>query len=271
MWRIRKDGGLAIVDQLRQEVKDREPAQPKKSKTYSILGIASGTTVQVSDPTTLNEDNSVPSTPHITVRLLLVTLLTVAVSLVLALIFPAPLEEAANPEITPNPAKAPWYFLGLQELVGYSALMGGVIIPGIVILGLALIPYMDREQRGIGFWFTDGPGRRWGFVGFVYGAAATCLCVASAILLPVRSLFSGIESQLFFDLVNPATLLVLLCAVLYFGVAKITSSTRYAAIATFCAFIIAFVLLTYTGTALRGPNWDFYWPWQPWPEHPGQM
>jgi quinol-cytochrome oxidoreductase complex cytochrome b subunit len=271
MWRIRKDGGLAIVDQLRQEVKNREPAQPKKSKTYSILGIASGTTVQVSDPTTLNEDNSVPSTPHITVRLLLVTLLTVAVSLVLALIFPAPLEEAANPEITPNPAKAPWYFLGLQELVGYSALMGGVIIPGIVILGLALIPYMDREQRGIGFWFTDGPGRRWGFVGFVYGAAATCLCVASAILLPVRSLFSGIESQLFFDLVNPATLLVLLCAVLYFGVAKITSSTRYAAIATFCAFIIAFVLLTYTGTALRGPNWDFYWPWQPWPEHPGQM
>ena len=77
--------------------------------------------------------------------------------------------------------------------------------------------------------------------------------------------------QLFFDLVNPATLLVVLCAVLYFGVAKISSSTRHAAIATFCAFIIAFVLLTYIGTALRGPNWDFYWPWQAWPSHPGQM
>ena len=51
-------------------------------------------------------------------------------------------------------------------------------------------------------------------------------------------------------------------------VLKVTSSTRNAAIATFCAFIIAFVLLTYTGHGLRGPNWDFYWPWQAWPVHP---
>ncbi len=69
MWRIRKDGGLAIVEQVREEALTRPPAVPKKTKTYSILGIASGTTVQVSDPTTLNEDNSVPSTPFLTVRL----------------------------------------------------------------------------------------------------------------------------------------------------------------------------------------------------------
>ncbi|NIM02104.1 MAG: DUF4405 domain-containing protein [Acidobacteria bacterium] len=271
MWRIRKDGGMAVVDQLRIEAKDTKPAPPRKSKTYSVLGIAAGTTVQVSDPTTLNMDNSVPATPHITVRLLWVTLLTIAATLLLALVWPAPLEEPANPEVTPNPAKAPWYFLGLQELVGYSALMGGVIIPGIVILGLALIPFMDREQKRIGFWFTDPAGKRWGLVGFAFGAAATTFCVASSILFPVRSLFSGIESQFFFDLVNPATLLLLLCALLYFGVARYTKSTRSAAIATFCAFIVAFILLTYIGTALRGPNWEFYWPWQAWPGHPGQL
>jgi len=271
MWRIRKDGGLAIVEQLRLEARDREPRQPRKSKTYSILGIASGTTVQVHDPTTLDEDNSLPSTPHLTLRLLLVSLATLGLSILLALIFSAPLEEAANPKVTPNPAKAPWYFLGLQEMVGYSALMGGVVIPGLVILGLALIPFLDREQRGIGFWFTDGPGRRWGILGFVYGAVTTGLCVASAILFPVRGLFSGIESQLFFDLVNPATLLLLLFAGLYFVVLKVSSSTRYAAIATFCAFIISFVLLTYIGTALRGPNWEFFWPWLPWPGHPGHI
>ena len=189
----------------------------------------------------------------------------------LALFIPAPLEGPANPEVTPNPAKAPWYFLGLQELVGYSALMGGVIIPGIVVMGLALIPFMDREQRSIGTWFTDRPGRRWAYFGFLYGALVTCLCVASSILFPVRSVFSGFESQLFFDLVNPATLLVALCAVLYFVVARVTKSTRHAAIATFCAFIIAFILLTYIGTALRGPNWEFYWPWQAWSEHPGRI
>jgi len=115
MWRIRKDGGLAIVEQDRKEALAREPAAPRKSKTYSVLGIASGTTVQVNDPTTLNEDNSVPSTPFLTVRLLLVILLTVAVSIGLSLVVQAPLEAAANPEVTPNPAKAPWYFLGLQE------------------------------------------------------------------------------------------------------------------------------------------------------------
>ena len=271
MWRVRKDGGLAVVEQLREQAKERKPAPPRKSKTYSILGIASGTTVQVDDPTTLNEDNSVPATPHLTVRLLLVSLATVAVSLILALIVHAPLEEAANPLVTPNPAKAPWYFLGLQELVGYSALMGGVIIPGIVVLGLALIPFLDREQRRIGFWFTDGPGKRWGLIGFLYGAAVSCACVAVAILFPTRELFPGIESQFFFDLVNPSTLLLALFAALYFVVLRASHSTRYAAIATFCAFIIAFILLTYIGTALRGPNWDFYWPWQAWPEHPGAM
>jgi quinol-cytochrome oxidoreductase complex cytochrome b subunit len=192
----------------------------------------------------------------------------VALSLILALLIAAPLEEAANPEVTPNPAKAPWYFLGLQEMVGYSALMGGVIVPGIVILGLALIPFLDREQHGIGRWFTDSSGLRWGLIGFVYGALVTCLVLAVAVLFPLRTVLSGIESQLFFDFVNPATLQLVMFAVLYFAILKKTGSTRYAAIGTFCAFIVAFILMTYTGTALRGPNWDFFWPWQPWPEHP---
>jgi len=268
MWRIRKDGGLAIVEQDRREALDRAPQTPKKSKTYSVLGIASGTTVQVNDPTTLNEDNSVPSTPFLTMRILLVTLLTIAFSIALSLVVHAPLEAAANPEVTPNPAKAPWYFLGLQEMVGYSALMGGVIVPTLVILGLMLIPFLDREQKGIGFWFTDGAGRKWGIFGFLYGLVSTCGCLALAILVPMRNIFSNIESQFFFDLANPATFLLLLFAGMYFVVLKKTSSTRYAAIATFCAFIIAFILLTYTGTALRGPNWDFFWPWQAWPVPP---
>jgi cytochrome b-561 len=268
MWRIRKDGGLAVVEQVREEAQTRPPAVPKRTKTYSVLGIASGSTVQVSDPTTLNEDNSVPSTPFLTVRLLIVSLAVVAGALVLALAFAAPLEAPANPEVTPNPAKAPWYFLGLQELVGYSALVGGVVVPALVLLSLAAIPYIDREQKGIGFWFTDGAGRRWGIVGFVYGFVATVACLTLAILVPGREAFSGIESQLFFDAFNPATLLLLLFAVLYVAIWKKTGSTRYAMIGVFCAFIVAFVLLTYTGTALRGPNWQFYWPWQAWPAHP---
>ncbi|GBE30197.1 MAG TPA: DUF4405 domain-containing protein [Bacteroidetes bacterium] len=268
MWRIRKDGGLAVVDQVRKYAADNPPEIPKKSKTYSILGIAKGTSVAVNDPTTLNDGNSVPSSPFLTTRLLLVVLSTLAVSIILSIVFQAPLEAAANPEVTPNPAKAPWYFLGLQELVGYSALMGGVLIPGIAVLGLASIPFIDREQKGLGLWFTDSRGRNFGLLGFAYGLIATAFCVTLALLLPTRELFSGIESQFFFDFVNPASLLLVLFAALFLVVSKVSKSTRYASIATFCAFIIGFLLLTYIGTALRGPNWDFYWPWQAWPHHP---
>jgi quinol-cytochrome oxidoreductase complex cytochrome b subunit len=271
MWRIRKDGGLAIVEQLREKAKSLKPSLPKKTKTYSILGIARGTSVHVNDPTLLDEENSVPSSPFLSLRILQIVLLTTVVCIVLALIFPAPLEEAANPEVTPNPAKAPWYFLGLQELVSYSALVGGVIIPGLVIFGLALIPFVDREQKHIGIWFSDKSGKKWGVIGLIWGLAATSLCLFLGIQFPVREVFPGIESSLFFDLVNPATLLLLLSAAIYFITLKATKSTRTAAIATFTAFMISFILLTYTGTALRGPNWEFFWPWEPWPIHPIQL
>ncbi len=269
MWRIRKDGGLAIIEQVREEA-DANPAPiPSKTKTYSILGIASGTSVQVKDPTTLNDDNSVPSSPHLTTRVLGVILFTVAITILLSLFWAAPLEEAANPEVTPNPAKAPWYFLGLQELVGYSAFIGGVFLPGIVLVGLAFIPFLDKQKKGLGLWLVDKQGRKWGWIGGIYGLIITTICLAIGVMLPMRSLFPTIESQLFFDLVNPATLLLLLFVAIYFFVLKKTTSTRYAAIATFCAFIISFILLTYAGTALRGPNWDFYFPWEAWPKHPG--
>ncbi len=271
MWRIRKDGGLAVVEQLREEAIETEPELPKKSKTYSILGIAKGTTVSVNDPTLLNSNNSVPSTPFLTVRTLLVTLVTLIIVIGLSLVVPAVLEEAANPEVTPNPAKAPWYFLGLQELVGYSAFIGGVFLPGLVVFGLGLIPFLDREQKRIGYWFTDSAGKKWGMIGGLYGLGSTLVCLAIGVTLPMRELFPGMESQFFFDTVNPATLLLLTFVALYFISLKVTGSTRTAAIATFCAFIISFILLTYAGTALRGPNWGFFMPWEVWPTHPIQF
>ncbi len=267
MWRIRKDGGLAVTEQLREKNRERPPEPPRKTKTWSVLGIASGTSVTVLDPGTLHEKDSVPSTPFLTTRLLAITLATLIVVMLLSLAVPAPLEEAANPEVTPNPAKAPWYFLGLQELVGYSALVGGVLIPGIVLLGLALIPYLDREGGRIGYWLTDSAGKRWGLIGLFWGLLWTAGCLVVGIRFPMREVFPGMESQLFFDLVNPATFLLLSFVALYFLALKLTSSTRTAAIATFCAFIVAFVLLTWTGTMLRGPNWEFFWPWEPWPSH----
>ena len=268
MWRIRKDNGLAIVEQIREESRDKAPAVPVKTKTYTVLGIAEGTTVQVKDPTPINNENSVPSTPYLTTRLLIVVLLTLVIAAALSIFIAAPLEEAANPEVTPNPAKAPWYFLGLQEMVGYSAFMGGVLIPGIVVIGLAFIPFIDRKQENIGLWFSNTKGIRWGIIGFMWGAITTGLSIFIGVMFPMRELFPGIESRLFFEIVNPASLLLLLFVALFFISLRITKCVRTASIATFCAFVVAFILLTYVGTALRGPNWVFYLPWEVWPIHP---
>jgi quinol-cytochrome oxidoreductase complex cytochrome b subunit len=71
-----------------------------------------------------------------------------------ALFFDAPLEAPADATRTPNPALAPWYFLGLQELVHYGALLGGVVVPVALVLALIVLPYLDRRPLGIGVWFA---------------------------------------------------------------------------------------------------------------------
>jgi quinol-cytochrome oxidoreductase complex cytochrome b subunit len=165
MWRVRKDGGLACVDQLALK-QHREQTAPIKSKTYSLLGIAKGRTVHV-ETALVNEDaHTVNSSPHLTRRVLLVILGTLASSSILTMIVRAPLEAPANPSVTPNPAKAPWYFLWLQELVTDTtvklgdftlngALIGGIILPGILVVLLAAWPYLDKSSvHSTGVWFA---------------------------------------------------------------------------------------------------------------------
>lgn len=85
-----------------------------------------------------------------------------------AIVFKAPLEEPANPTWAPNPAKAPWYFLGLQEmLVYFDPWMAGVVLPGLVVAGLIAIPYIDTNPKGNGYYcFQD---RKWAIISFLYG------------------------------------------------------------------------------------------------------
>lgn len=88
--------------------------------------------------------------------------------IVWAIIFKAPLEEPANPTWAPNPAKAPWYFLGLQEmLVYFDPWMAGVVLPGIIVVGLIAIPYIDTNPKGNGY-FTFAE-RKMAIWSFLYG------------------------------------------------------------------------------------------------------
>ncbi len=88
--------------------------------------------------------------------------------IVWAIFFKAPLEEPANPTWAPNPAKAPWYFLGLQEmLVYFDPWMAGVVLPGIIIVGLIAIPFIDINPKGNGYYtFAE---RKFAIAGFLFG------------------------------------------------------------------------------------------------------
>ncbi len=150
LWRVRKDGGLSRPDEPGEVVEQVELSQLPTNKTYGLMELARGTTPQVGR----NPEDEVFSWPHLVFREILLFLLVVAVVLFLAIFWNAPLEEFANPIHPPNPAKAPWYFLGLQELVSYSAFWGGVVVPGLLVTALALLPYLDRKRVGIGRWFA---------------------------------------------------------------------------------------------------------------------
>jgi hypothetical protein len=166
-----------------------------------------------------------------------------------------------------NPAKAPWYFLGLQELVSYSAFMGGIGIPAIVMVGLALIPYLDREERGTGEWFGGRAGRRVVLRSLVVGTGAALAVEAFAIRFGwLREWFPGVP-QLAVTLVNPGTVLTAIYAAYSIWLVKRHDSTRVGALGLFTCFLCGFVLLTVVGTYFRGPNWGFYWSPSAWPGH----
>ncbi len=164
MWRIRKDGGLAKADREALLTEAREtPVVP--TKTYTLLGVARGTAPTV-QATSLEAPNlTVNAVPDLLRRAAIVVLGTFALVSILASAIPSPLEEPANALVTPNPAKAPWYFLWLQEIVTDTtirlgsftingAFIGGVILPGLLVAALTLWPWLDKSPAvAAGLWF----------------------------------------------------------------------------------------------------------------------
>ncbi len=164
MWRVRKDGGLARADReaLLAEAHDTPVVA---TKTYTLLGVARGTAPTVHARSLEAPDITVNAVPDLMRRAAIVVLGTFALVSILASAIPSPLEEPANALVTPNPAKAPWYFLWLQEIVTDTtirlgsftingAFVGGVILPGLLVGLLTLWPWLDRSPAAAaGLWF----------------------------------------------------------------------------------------------------------------------
>ena len=158
-WRIRKDGGLAKPEPA--ALPPAAAAEPdvaaaaavpaaEPARRFVIQGLVRGPLVKVGKL----EEDTVFSWPNLLIAELVVLLLTIAGLLAVSYFFNAPLEQPVNVMHPPNPAKAPWYFLGLQEQVSYSAFWGGIGVPGIELLLLVLLPFIDRGKQGVGRWFA---------------------------------------------------------------------------------------------------------------------
>ncbi|KAF0248744.1 MAG: menaquinol-cytochrome c reductase cytochrome b subunit [bacterium] len=267
-WRIRKDGGLArpadaearlgVLPTTSYPVFTQAPA-----KTYQLAAIVRGHTPMVGR----GPEATVPSMPHLFYAELAVLMFIVFLCVALALISDAPLKELANPAVPENPAKAPWYFLGLQELVSFSAFMGGIGVPTIVMTGLGLIPFLDREENGTGEWFGGTGG--WPVVkrAIAIGLAVPIFIETIAIRFGwIREWFPQVP-QIIITLINPATILTLAYALYSIYLVKRYNSTRAGALGLFTCFLCGFLVLTIIGTYLRGPNWVFYWFPTDWPKH----
>jgi len=144
--------------------------------------------------------------PHLVSREFLAALLSTIVLFVWSMAMQAPLEGIANLNVTPNPSKAPWYFVGLQELLVYfDPWIAGVVLPTAIIVGLMAIPYVDVNPRGVGQYPT--------------------MARRGALWVPTERPF---------------------------------------AVSVFMLGIVMWFVLIFIGYYCRGPNWEWYWPWEEW-------
>lgn len=154
----------------------------------------------LAQPLEATMDDKVQVWPYLVRVEFLAAIAVMAILVLWSVFLNAPLEEAANRALTPNPSKAPWYFLGLQELLVYfDPWIAGVVLPTLIIIGLMAIPYVDINEKGNGYYtFKE---RKFAIVIFSFG------------------------------------------------------------------FLILWVSLIVLGTFMRGPGWNFFWPWETWDPH----
>ena len=218
-----------------------------KKSPRRIVFITRRTSAQVKAET----EDQIQTFPEVLFRVAVAIQLLAIVLVWTALLFNAPLEGIADPSHTPNPAKAPWYFLGLQEMLHYfPPVVAGVLIPGLVVTALIVIPYFkvnieaeglflkDRHSRLLIFYVVAAALSLFLLLFKVYVALVPTLIVAALMLLAAQSSPQSSSKFLRYLAARPLSYWVMTW------------------------FLFELVVLTAIGTFFRGPGWSFVWPWQ---------
>lgn len=197
-----------------------------------------------------HDEAIVQSFPEVLFRAAIAVEVLAAILVLISLFFNAPLEGLADPSHTPNPAKAPWYFLGLQELLHYfPPVVAGVLVPTLVVLALIVIPYFNINIEAAGLFTKDRDKRL-----KIFWVVAIAFCIF----------------LLYFDVIValiPTIITVALMAMAAYTPANATSKLRRSLAAKPLSywimswFLFELAVLTTVGTLFRGPGWAWVWPW----------
>jgi quinol---cytochrome c reductase cytochrome c subunit, bacillus type len=187
--------------------------------------------------------------PHLLIREAIAFQVLVIAMVLVALFWDAPLEQLANPLLTPNPAKAPWYFLGLQELLHFfPPFVAGILIPTLVVIALVVIPYFNVNVEGEAIWSRPAQNLR-------------IVLITVFLLLVFLAVFHA------WTIFAPTALVAALLLFSYTARAGEKGSLQTLArkpvswwVMTW--FIAVALCLTAVGTFFRGPGWSWVWPWR---------
>lgn len=197
----------------------------------------------------VEDEEMVMTVPNLVVKEVIAFEVMVILLAVISLLFEAPLEWIANPDHTPNPAKAPWYFLGLQELLHYfPPVVGGVILPALAVVALIVIPYFRINFKREGLWRE-------------HASPTFVVLVSSVGIVSIVLLMFKVYAMLI-----PTLIITVFMVLPYFVKSEkgfigwLGSRPLSWWIMTW--FVVIVIVLTEIGTLFRGPEWGWTWPWE---------
>ena len=228
------------------------------TKTYSLVELVKAPTTMVDK----GPDDTIFSFPIVAILELLLTLIVVVLLLAMSLAVNAPLEEIANPNTTTDPAKAPWYFMGLQEMLehGHPTLMA-VMMPSLMVLFVIAIPYIDNAREGAGVWFTSKRGKRITLYTTIYVLVVMPIYIYMDTTFPLRELMRGQLPDFLLQAVIPGVLMSIIVGLPLIALLRTKPSAREFVLTLFTVLFISAIVFTLAGFLFRGPGFELYWPW----------
>jgi quinol-cytochrome oxidoreductase complex cytochrome b subunit len=215
-------------------------------------------------PVDKKEEALVDTFPNLVAREFVVALVLLAFLLIISAVFDAPLRERANPYFSPNPAKAPWYFMGLQELlIHFHPVFVVVVFPLTILAGSIWLPFLKLGDTRPGIWFISDRGKNAGKYALAAGLLFTLAFILLSELLPdPETLLPGIPSFLLTGFVPFCIVAGTLYMFLKFIRKKFSLNRAEYIQALIILLVVSYAVLTLVGILFRGPGMKLMWPWQ---------